>query len=103
MKIWLFRFTTAWLVGLFLAGCNGKVSKCRADAWSDFGFDDAKMGLNRQGGIAMHEMNCGAKASDNEIHGYSVGWEAGIIQFCEPTVAKSNDKKYEVCKGQPGF
>lgn len=103
MQIWLIRFTTALVVGLFIAGCNSKVSKCPTDSWADFGFDDARMGLTRQGGIAMHETNCGVKANDDEIHGYSVGWEAGIIQFCDQTYAKSNDKKFAVCKGQPGF
>ena len=51
----------------------------------------------------MHETNCGAKANDNEIHGYSVGWGAGNVQFCNPTDVKSIDKKFAVCKGQPGF
>jgi hypothetical protein len=87
------------VVGLFLAGCNSKVSKCPTDSWADFGFDDVRMGPNRQGGITMHEAKCGAKANDVEIHGYSVGWEAGVVQFCNPADAKSIDKNFAVCKG----
>lgn len=100
---WLVTFVAIIIVGLHLTGCDNKITKCPTIDWASFGYDDGKVGFDRQGGIARHEKTCGVNANSSEIHGYSIGWEAGIVQFCEPVHSKSNDKKFAVCKGQPGF
>ncbi|MCZ6616489.1 MAG: DUF2799 domain-containing protein [Gammaproteobacteria bacterium] len=75
------------LITFLLAGCSGGAtvseSQCVAGDWQTLGYRDGVRGL-RSSQLLAHQDACVKHGIVPDRHGYKLGWEEGIREYCEP-------------------
>ena len=82
MRIWF--CIPALLAGL--AGCGGGATvsenQCVAGDWQTLGYRDGARGY-RSSSILAHQDACGEHGIVPDRHGYMLGWEEGVREYCQ--------------------
>lgn len=95
------------LVALLLSGCGGGASvsehQCVAGDWQTLGYRDGANGV-RSTALLAHQNACGEHGIVPDRHGYMLGWNEGVREFCEPNngfaVGERGGAYHNVCPAE---
>lgn len=89
-------------IAVATSACTPKTT-CAPVDWPQVGFDDGSVGQGEDARLKKYKQDCGDTITNDQLHGYRIGWQAGISRYCTPEKVQDSSKEIAVCTGEPGF